>query len=1132
MEKRSKCIMAKKSARKPEKDDEKARELGFFSTLAAEKAAESEKQQEEESVERELDESADQEAPEPSGQEADVSVKGQDSDAPVEESVEQETEVTADKETESSEDIEDEADTEEEKESEASEENNAADSAEDEDKKVEASEEASDEASDDASDGAEADVSADKESEESAGEVESVIEEEKEDEASAGQEVEASSEGQDDVESPVGEAGEEEAEASTDKDSESSDDGEVGASAEQEAESSAGEEAGGNEEAEAPVASATELPDESGDDVVDDKQTAEAVSEDGGKESPNPLADIIAAQKAQLREKTESAETSDSSEPVEPVESDEAGEAVEPDAETESAESVAVAGSSAEGESFDVDESGAVAESVGAGVADRSAGFGVTQDSGSGPRSSDIRGLLRSVSATHWFLVANTLAVVALAAAVFWLPGRGVQASLGREAALTGKTPELHPSPADLDAAKDSRSVSWRNARSAFAAKQYASALQQYSLLSEMVRRDPDSKLMMDFLRLRKGQCLTYLGKITSAHELLSVAAASDSPAVCAAANYQLAIYHERNGQFLQARMRAYRAASAFAALSDYTPAERNCDFLIARSLTKKALLLHGADGRITWRTLKVADLFAGLDESALRRLLDKGRKAFDRAVLGPKVRQVQVQGPMTRWSATCLQASVSELLTHFAAKAGIDLRWVSVSKAASNRAVSLYLPNVSAQRMCELSAGSAGLLARFTGEVIIVHNPSDCPSLNQQRNLLSDEAVSAWRRLFLRAMPGDKRIAWGHFAVALLHEHTGNAIEAINEYRLTVRRFSKARIAPKALLRSAKLRIGLRDYTGARTDLTELLDGYPGCHESGEAYIALGEAALKTGLADEAYHIFRKLYFLDLSVQSRNYACFGAGKCLYLKGKYDQSVEWLKRYAKLAGRTDADNLSEAYLLLGRSLVKTGNDAQSVTAFRLALSCRSDIDQKAEASIELAEAYRKTGNLARAMSTLHKVIGEIQSPRHKYQFYSTTARIYRSMSLPERGASFLRGKMPSVSDPQMHAKLNVELALCYRDAGALSYAYVALTKALEVLDPGDSSNESACELAGICLEINRPGQAVTLAGGVMKSSTADRKHRRRARSLLAEAYLAKKEYEKAALTLSGEPKRKSGAKRQ
>jgi len=591
-------------------------------------------------------------------------------------------------------------------------------------------------------------------------------------------------------------------------------------------------------------------------------------------------------------------------------------------------------------------------------------------------------------------------------------------------------------------------------------------------------------------------------------------ASESRSLAVRAAANYQLASLDEEEGCYLQARLRAYLAVGAGASLPWSPTFETRCDVLIARALTKKALSYHDAEV-IEWSPDPQEDVFSGLDEPGLRRLLARGATELSAAMLGPKVDRVAAQSPAERWAATCWRAPVEDFLNHFATRAGMDLRGVRAAAPIRRRPISLHFAGASMPRLCEVAAGSAGLIARFTGDQIIVYNPVDVESLEQHRDLLVGEAISAWRRFFLRT-PSDKRVVEGHFAVAALHEFAGQTIDAISEYQLVAQRFARTRFAPLALLRSARLRMRLRDFVGARKDLTDLLDGYPDCHQSASAYAVLGEVAMKSGRPAEAFRIFRKLYFLDLSSSSRASAALGAGKCLYRQGKYELASKWLNTFVRKAMRSRDENLPEACLLLARSCAGAGMDKEAVSAFELALAAGIEEPQRTEARIELARTHWKLGNHARAITTLGDIDPGARTPAQNYRVLLLTTQIYRDMGLPERAGRFLTSNLSSIVGREYQAQLVVELARCYRDSGQTQLAYHALAGVFARLPAGESSGLAACELAQLCLATGKPAQAVTILQEVLGSSKASAYHSR-ARKLLVEAHLARQEYRSAML---------------
>jgi tetratricopeptide (TPR) repeat protein len=480
------------------------------------------------------------------------------------------------------------------------------------------------------------------------------------------------------------------------------------------------------------------------------------------------------------------------------------------------------------------------------------------------------------------------------------------------------------------------------------------------------------------------------------------------------------------------------------------------------------------------------------------------------------------------RWTASCMQTPLVDMLGRFATAAQTDIRWVSVDTAVRDRPTSMRVRRVTGQRLCELATGSAGLIVRFTGDSVNIYDPAACDSLKQQRDLLISEAIVIWRRLFL-LLPTDDRVADGHFALALLQECSGDVVGAIGEYRSMARKFSTSRLAPQALLEGAKLRIGLSDYTGARKELLTLLDTYPGSSTSSEAYAALGEATIKAGESEEAFRVFKKLFFLSQSHESRLSASLGAGRALYEQGKYEPAVKWLGDHILLSAGGKKGDLSQAYLLLNRCYALLGETKKAILASQSVLATDPTPSERMEACLSLASAWRSTGDLPRALGASFKVFREAPSGLQKYQSMLMIAGIYRQMGLSDKGATFINANMMKVSDRQMRAMLRIEQARCYRDAGRLTNAYDILIQAPEMLSPGRDAREAACDLGEVCLQIGRPAQAIIVALAVLKGSPTGF-HSKRARKVLADAYLEQKDYENAAATLSGMSINQLGAK--
>ena len=735
------------------------------------------------------------------------------------------------------------------------------------------------------------------------------------------------------------------------------------------------------------------------------------------------------------------------------------------------------------------------------------------------------RRLVREVMGKRLFILASTLVVVVMVVSVFWIFSRREHKS-SPEATVVSTAPTHADDRGSEDSLlshpvllQETAGVSWKTARAAFAKKDYAGALKQYSALWKILHGRPKHDFMSGFFQLRIGQCHQRLHQDAQANKSLIQAADDLSPAVRAAANYELASLAEAKGRYLQARMRAYLASANSASLPDAEILTRECDFLIARVLTKKVLSFYQKNDPTSWDVRLQPDLFIKQDMETLAKTLEFGARNAAAVSITPKVTLLLRGEASRRFSVSCWRTSLEDLLGCIATKTDIELRWAEVPRAVRQRQVSMHSPGTTAIRLCEMAAGSAGLVARFTGEEVIVFDPVDYESMSHRRKTLRDEAISVWRRLFLRA-PQDERIAEGHFAVAMMDECSGETVDAINGYRLTAQRFPRSKAAPLALLRNARLLMQLRDYKGAKAELGSLLNRYPDCDESAQVYAALGEAAMKIGSFAEASRIFNKLYFMNLSVSSRLTACFNAAESFLREGDYKNAITWIDRYIAMPSSPDQKDLAEAYLLRSRVCTAAGMSPQAVETLRLAIAAGLSPDRKIDALLALARAYQKVGNSAKAIAALELASTEAKKPqqKQKYRILHLTAEVYRSIGLPSKAAILLSTSLDSISDPKMNAELRVELARCLRQAGQMSAAYEAFSEALPGLPAGESAYEAACDLAEVSLATGRAKQANIIAAEVLRSS-ADAALRQRARNVLVGAYLARGQYDTAVMAL-------------
>jgi tetratricopeptide (TPR) repeat protein len=677
-------------------------------------------------------------------------------------------------------------------------------------------------------------------------------------------------------------------------------------------------------------------------------------------------------------------------------------------------------------------------------------------------------------------------------------------------------------------AAPAEKGLSWARAEEAFHNGDYVTALGLYADLRKLAETTPSNRLVRDFFVLRAATCQENLGRLGEAQELFLEITESGSPILRAVAGYHAALNHLALNEPLPARARAYQALAALGAVEKPTSLDAACDFLVAHAMTQKALSLCTGATAIPRHLPAVEDPLAGLDEAALRRLLALGAAELGQATLGPQVQPAPADHGIRRWLVACIQAPVEEVCARISAETGLNVRWENVDKGARNRPVTLYLPALAEQRAVEVACGSVGLLARFTGEEAIVYDPQNFRSTAEQRDLQGREAISTWRRFFMR-YPEDSRAAEAHFAVATLYGQTGDALNGMAEYRLVAQKYPQESLAALARLHCARLQISLRDYAGARDELLDLLNRYPNCPAIDEVYLRLAHATMETGNLDEAAATFRKLYYLDLSEASRLGSALGCGEAMYRKGKYEDAVQWLTRYLAESKSPPTDDVAQACFLLAKSEAGLGHMPQTASALQRALAAKPGRPHRLEMLTDLARAHFQLGQYVAALSALDRTLQEDPPPAQSDEIALLRAEVLRAMGLPERATAVLSHRVVGASSPTMQARMNRELARCYLETGDAAQARKLLADALPKMAPGPLAHETAVDLAAACVQSNVPLQAVAVCRELLKAPCAE-PVRKRAMEVLGSAYAQQGDYERAALALSGKvPETQGGA---
>lgn len=679
--------------------------------------------------------------------------------------------------------------------------------------------------------------------------------------------------------------------------------------------------------------------------------------------------------------------------------------------------------------------------------------------------------------------------------------------------------------------------LSLKVARDLYLQKDFHKAYAAYDQLCKTLPADQEQESLRDFLQLRMASCMKNVGHVEEADGLVRAVLRSRFPAVRTVASYRQSLSELQRKRYLNVRTRAYQTIALIDA-ADYDEDwalswKRDCEFLIAESMTKNVISFCDADKDIPpqlWSSYRDIDYFANLSEMQLRFLLNSGSALLSKVLLGPQVQKVQHGGTAPAWLVMCYGAPIDELLARFAANAEFDIHWASESASGSEgtraavrkRPVTLYMSTVTPQQVVTVAAGCAGLLARMDdNKTVKIFNPSDYSSLSQQMALLGQEAVSLWQR-FVLTCGDDKRTANAHFALGLLQAQRDHITDAIAEYKLVANRFSQASLAPYAMLHSSKLKVKLRDYSGARDDLKQLIEQYPDADFSDRACLYLADATMKSGLLNEASRLYRKVYNLGWSLESQTASALGAGRCFYQTKGYEEAAKWLTRYITLARDQRCEDLYSAYCLLGKTNLTLGKYQVACDALEHAITGPLPRVELVEALSALVNAHTKQGNFVEALSTLDNTDSWQLPQKESLEILLLKASVLRSMGLVDKAITTLGDRVQYLPDPQLKAKLSFELAKCSIAKGDLELARRSLTEILVIAEPGALAHEVGCELADVCLQLGQNSQTISICSQLLDSTPAT-SIKQRALNLLATAYKKQKNYDRAALAFLGQP---------
>jgi tetratricopeptide (TPR) repeat protein len=130
------------------------------------------------------------------------------------------------------------------------------------------------------------------------------------------------------------------------------------------------------------------------------------------------------------------------------------------------------------------------------------------------------------------------------------------------------------------------------------------------------------------------------------------------------------------------------------------------------------------------------------------------------------------------------------------------------------------------------------------------------------------------------------------------------------------------------------------------------------------------------------------------------------------------------------------------------------------------------------------------------------------------------SKILRAMGLVDKAILALSDRVEYISEPQLKAEITLELTECYVAKGNLQLAYTKLAEILAFVEPGPMAHQIALALADVCLKLGQNPRTVSICSQLLDSGPS-MPIKQKALELLATAYSRQKNYDRAALALSG-----------
>lgn len=664
--------------------------------------------------------------------------------------------------------------------------------------------------------------------------------------------------------------------------------------------------------------------------------------------------------------------------------------------------------------------------------------------------------------------------------------------------------------------------VSWAVAEDLYKNRQFKDARKAYLKLKSNLKEQLNPDLfLLDLLDLRIALCLSSYDT-AEANKHFSAALESKSPFVNALAHYSMALIQINSRNYMQARQNAYKAICLFDGFKWYVDAsfEADCYFLICEAITRQVLSINNYSDAIpdtVWHNLYSSQDQLPSDVSEISSLLSAGSSELAAYSLVPNITSKEHQHTGLAYSAFAYNSPFTEFINKLASASGRNIVW-KTDNSSPKVSISVFSVESSPLYIAETVSGTTGFICRFDEPDMLIYDDDNFDNLDTQKELLTKEAISVWRRFLIR-YKDDNRAVFANFGWGLMLECSGQIDAAINHYTRTANKYSYSSISPYALLYSSNLRASIADYTGARSDLTQIIMQYNESQITDIAYLNLAQSALESGLYDEAVKSFVMLYNTNNSDVIRAKSAKGAGLSYYYKQEYASADQWLMNCIKFQDQVELD-YPNIYFVIGKVKANLGQYEQAAAALVNSLKGNLPTEEHIKIMLELSNAQAKQGKYIEALDTIENI--DISNLLQEYvvEILLTKSKILRNMGLAESSLSILRHQLAYIADSQLRAKLSLELSECYLFLEDFDSARAELSDSLKDLKPGETANLLNYHLAIITLKLKDTDRAVEICS-MLLGLDLEAQMRKQVYELLGNAYTEQGKYELAALAYSG-----------